>query len=103
MLEEDGMRDTLDLDTRFEKALDALDRGTLALHLSGSADRYQDRIDYARQAWQKCEAAVRLLETATERERDDEGWQLWRIEAQQGSETAATMLAQFGISTSDSV
>jgi hypothetical protein len=93
------MRDTLDLDVRFEKALDALDRGTLALHLSGSADRYQDRIDYARQAWQKCEAAVRLFETATEREREDEGWQMWRTEAQEGSETAAAILAQFGIST----
>jgi hypothetical protein len=38
------------LDARFEKALDALDRGTLALHLAGSTDRYQEQIDHAQQA-----------------------------------------------------
>jgi hypothetical protein len=98
MLEEN--RELADLDTRFEKALDALDRGTMALHLSCSTDRYQEQIDYAQQAQEKFRLALRLLETATERERDDEAWQQWQTEARHGKETAANILARFGISTS---
>jgi hypothetical protein len=86
-----------DLDTRFEKALDALDRATLALHLSRSSDRFQDQIDHARQAHDKFATALHLLETADARERDDDAWHVWHAEARQGREAAAQILAQFGI------
>jgi hypothetical protein len=95
--------ETTDFESRFEKALDALDRGTLALHLARSADRYQEQIDYAQQAHEKFHTAARLLETATDREQGEEAWRLWHTEAQQGEETAATLLAHFGVSTSESI
>jgi len=95
--------DATELDTRFEKALNALDQGMLALHLARSADRYQAQLDSARQAYEKFQTATRLLETATDLERGDEAWQFWRAEAQHGQETAATILADFGETPSGSL
>jgi hypothetical protein len=89
--------DSTDLDVRFEKALDALDRATLALHLSRSSERYQDQIDHAQQAHDKFCTALRLLGTADPHEREDEAWQLWHAEAQEGRTAAAEILARFGI------
>jgi hypothetical protein len=97
---EDEAQGGIELDTRFEKALDALDRGTLALHLARSTGRHQERIDQAQQALEKFHAALRLLDTATDHERDQETWQLWQSEARHGGEQAAQILAHFGISAS---
>jgi hypothetical protein len=95
-------RDATDLDRRFEKALDALDRGTLDLHLARSTGRYQEQIEHAQQAHERFQTAVRLFETASDMERKSESWRVWHGEAQHGAETAASMLARFGKSVQDS-
>ena len=88
--------DATDLDSRFEKALDALDRGTLDLHLARSTGRYPEQIEHAQQAHERFQTAVRLLETASDSERESESWRVWHGEAQHGVKTAASMLARFG-------
>ena len=89
--------ETTELDERFEKALSALDRATLALHLCRTSDAFQDRIDRAQQARDGFQTALRLLEKADARTRTDEAWQVWYAEAQLGRSAATHQLEHFGI------
>jgi hypothetical protein len=93
--------ETTELDIRFERALDTLDRANLALHMSQSSASFTDKIERAQQAHDGFRNAIRLLEKADTPTREDEAWQLWRTEAQQGRESAAQLLAQFGIVSHD--
>lgn len=92
--------ESTEVDIRCEKALDALDRATLALHFSQSSMQFADKIERAKQARDGFETALRLLERADVPTRETEAWQVWYAEARQGSTSAAQVLAQFGIGPS---
>jgi hypothetical protein len=89
--------ETTELDIRFERALDALDRANLALHMSQASVNFIDKIERAQQAHRGFQNAIRLLEKADAATHEEEAWRPWRTEAQQGHASAAQLLAQFGI------
>jgi hypothetical protein len=93
----DSTDDTTELDMQCEKALDAFDRATLALHMSRTSKGYQEQIERAQQALDGFRLALRLLEKADARLRADEGWQLWHAEAELGEATSIAVLTEFGI------
>jgi hypothetical protein len=99
-----GMGDEYaEFDSQFAKALDALDRATLALQLSdlnpGEPTQLpnQEKVAQARQALDGFQTAMRLLERADASTRGQEAWQLWHDEATRGRKLAVQALAHFGI------
>lgn len=77
-------------------ALAAIDRATLALHLSHNADAHVERVDRSRQARDGFEAALALLETVEPTVKSTEAYHVWHQEAQQGLAAARQRLADLG-------
>jgi hypothetical protein len=87
--------DTTALDNQFGKALDTLDRATLALHMSQSSATYLEKIEQARLARDGFQTALRLLEKADAQTRTHEDWRMWHNEAHRGRARAAEVLTLF--------
>ncbi|MGO8949824.1 MAG: hypothetical protein ACLQUY_19650 [Ktedonobacterales bacterium] len=77
-------------------ALDAVDRGTLALDLSYSAPGYVERLERARAARDAFSDALELLDQQDAKVHSSELWQVWHAEARSGYEEANDRVADLG-------
>jgi len=71
-------------DTTFDLIFDALDRASLALHMSFETASSQERILRARQAYEGFLVALHELESLPATSKMTEEWQVWYQEVQQG-------------------
>lgn len=89
-------KDETATDRALEPALDAIDRATLALHLSHNVAAAAERIERARQAHDSFKLALDELENLVADDatyRENEAWQIWRDEAATGHRAASLRLA----------
>ncbi len=93
---EAAMPDEADIERELGGALAAIDRATLALHLSHNVESHAERVERAREARDGFETALVLLETVEPAFKAQEGWRFWHDEAQQGQRTAKQRLADLG-------
>jgi hypothetical protein len=77
-------------------ALAAIDRATLALHLSLNVESHAERGERAREAREGFESALLLLETVEPAFKAQEAWRVWYDEAERGQRTAKQRLADLG-------
>ena len=95
-----GERTTMSRDIEIERelggALDAIDRATLALHLSLNAEAHAERVERTRQARDSFESALLLLDTVDSAFKAHDAWHVWHNEAQQGLIAAKQRLTDLG-------
>jgi hypothetical protein len=77
-------------------ALAAIDRATLALHLSLNTEAHVERVERARLARDGFESALVLLETVEPAFKASEAWHVWHDEARRGQHAAKQRLADLG-------
>ena len=76
--------------------LATIDRATLTLHLSRSADTQTERVERARQARDSFKSTLLLMTTVDASVKHLNAWQVWYNEAERGLETAMQRLAELG-------
>jgi hypothetical protein len=77
-------------------ALDAIDRGTLALSLSYSASDSAERLERARSARDTFADALEQLDRQDAEVKSSEAWQFWHGEARSGYQDADDLVADLG-------
>jgi len=77
-------------------ALAAIDRATLALHLSHNTDAHAERVERVRQAHDGFASALALLETVEPAVKSTEAWHVWHQEAQHGLAATKQRLIDLG-------
>jgi hypothetical protein len=77
-------------------ALDAIDRGTLALSLSCSASDSAERLERARSARDTFADALEQLDRQDAEVKSSEAWQFWHAEARSGYQDADNLVADLG-------
>ncbi len=92
----DDNTENAELDAALEALLDAIDRGTLALHLSHDAASQDERIERLREAVAAFELAVETLSNLDREIQLSPSWRHWRAEAERGASTAQSDLADLG-------
>jgi hypothetical protein len=83
-------------DELLEPALHAIDRGTIAIHLSQSAESDLEQVEYAHRALTDFQLALNLLSSISEHLMLTEAWQVWQHEAQKGITIAQQRLEALG-------
>jgi hypothetical protein len=84
------------LDQALAGALDAIDRGTLALSLSASAPSSAERLERARAARDAFSDALERLDEQEASVRASEVWRLWHDEARRGYDEADERVIDLG-------
>jgi hypothetical protein len=77
-------------------ALDAIDRGTLALDLGYSASSHAERLERARSARDAFADALEQLDQQDAEVQSSEAWRFWRAEARSGNQDADDRVVDLG-------
>jgi hypothetical protein len=85
-----------DIDLTLEAALDAIDRGTIALHLCRNVSSAVERLERVRQARDSFAAALAELEEANAGIKATEAWREWFREAHSSYQTSANRIIDLG-------
>ena len=91
-----AMLEDAEIEHELGGALSAIDRATLALHLSLNVESHAERVERAREARDGFAAALLLLETVEPTFKTQEAWRVWHDEAHKGQQTARQLLADLG-------